>query len=104
VTAQIPDYARVFCDTWNANLRIGRAFDVIDLGAIRLAANLTQREMAENLGLASKSGRVSAAQMEARKDWLLSRLASYIAAAGGTAELIVRVNGQELSFTIVSDE
>ncbi len=40
-------------------------------------------------------------QLERRKDFLVSRLAAYVNAAGGTAELVVNVNGQELRFNLV---
>ncbi|WPH57857.1 hypothetical protein [Mycobacterium phage WXIN] len=40
-------------------------------------------------------------QMERRPDFLVSRLAAYINAAGGTADLIVNVNGKTIKFRVV---
>lgn len=73
---------------------------MIDPKAVRIAAGLTQKELAQRLGLSERSGRVTVAQIEARADWTVSGLAAYIKAAGGNAELIVSVNGEELRFDL----
>ena len=73
---------------------------MIDIIAIREAAGRSRQEIADELGFSERSGRVSVAQMEGREDWLVSRLAAYIHASGGTAELIVKVNGRELRFRV----
>lgn len=73
---------------------------MIDLQAIRNAAGITQRELAERQGFTETSGRVSVAQLEARDDWLVSRIAAYLKACDATAELVVTVNGHELRFDV----
>lgn len=65
----------------------------MDIRQIRAAAGLTLQEMADALGM---SGRQGVSEIERRDDWLVSTLASYIRAAGGTAELVVWVNGSRL--------
>lgn len=70
---------------------------MIDLKTIRIAADLTQAEMAERLGLTAQT---TVSQIERRDDWKLSTLAAYINAAGGTAALVVTVNGDEMRFPL----
>lgn len=72
----------------------------LDLKAIRAAAGLSQPEIAARIGYSPRSGRFSVIEMEGREDWLLSSIAAYIKGAGGSAELVVNVNGQELRFEI----
>jgi DNA-binding XRE family transcriptional regulator len=57
----------------------------IGLAMIRQAANLTQTELAETLGV----GQAAVAKIERRQDLLLSTLRAYLAAAGGRARLVV---------------
>jgi DNA-binding XRE family transcriptional regulator len=57
----------------------------IGLAMIRQAANLTQTELAEALGV----GQAAVAKIERRQDLLLSTLRAYLAAAGGHARLVV---------------
>lgn len=71
----------------------------MNLKSIRQAAELSQATLAERMGMSS-NGQRTVSQIEAREDWLLSSVASYIRAAGGTAELTVTVNGDELRFKI----
>lgn len=73
---------------------------VIDLKAIREAAGLSRTELAEWLGLSSRTGRITVSQIEGRDDWLLSSLAAYFKACGATAELVVTVAGEEFTFSI----
>lgn len=73
---------------------------MIDPKAIRVAAGLTQKELAERLGFSERSGRVTVAQIESRSDWSVSGLIAFINAAGGSAELVVTVNGEELNFNL----
>ena len=71
---------------------------------IREAAGLSRRELAELMGFSPANGRISVQQLEQRPDWHLSTLARYIAALGGTAEIVVLVptdeGVQELSFKL----
>lgn len=73
---------------------------MIDLRAIRDAAGLTPTELAAEMGFSPRSGRVTVAQIEGRDDWLLSTLAAYMRATGASAELVVKVAGEEFRFTI----
>jgi DNA-binding XRE family transcriptional regulator len=57
----------------------------IGLAMIRQAANLTQTELAEALGV----GQAAVAKIERRQDLLLSTLRADLAAAGGHARLVV---------------
>lgn len=74
---------------------------MIDLKAMRAAAGLSRQEVADELGFSERSGAISVAQMEGRDDWLVSRLTAYIEALGGTAELVVNVNGKRLRFNLL---
>lgn len=73
---------------------------MINLRAIRGASGITQACIAKGMGMSANSGRVTVAQIEAREDWLLSTISSYVRANGGTATLYVNVNGQELEFEV----
>lgn len=76
--------------------------DHVSLERIREAAGMTPYELAESWGY--RGGREIAStvrQMERRPDFLVSRLAAFIDAAGGSAELVVKVNGQILKFNVV---
>lgn len=72
----------------------------LNLSTVRETVGISRSELAERLGLSPASGRVTVAQMEQREDWLLSRIGAYVAALGGTAELVVRVAGEELRFDV----
>lgn len=91
---RFPVSVRVFADPSNR-----KASTMIDLRAIRAAAGMSQAALAEQMGMSS-TGQRTVSQIEARDDWLLSSLAAYIRAAGGTAELVVTVGDDELRFTI----
>lgn len=69
----------------------------LDLRTIREAAGLTTPQQAEGMGLASYN---TVGQIERRKDWLISTVADYVAAAGGTATLTVEINGRTLEFEL----
>lgn len=68
----------------------------MNLAMVRKAAELTQVDLAELLG----KGQAAVSKVENQNDLLLSTLASYIHAAGATAELVVTVAGQELRFDL----
>ena len=61
---------------------------------------MTQKEVAAESGMTERSGRVTVAQIEARTDWLVSSLSSYLGAVGAVGELVVTVNDQELRFSL----
>jgi transcriptional regulator with XRE-family HTH domain len=69
---------------------------MIELAAIRRAAGLTQVELAANLGL----GQAQVSKVERQDDMLISTLASYLAALGATAEIVVLVGGQTITFDL----
>jgi transcriptional regulator with XRE-family HTH domain len=69
---------------------------VINFPAIRKAAGRTQAQVSDALGMSQ--GGVS--RMERQSDWLLSTLTDYLEALDADAELIVRVNGQEITVTL----
>ena len=60
---------------------------VVDPRALRLAAGVTQAELAERLGW--EQPRVS--RFERQKDWRLVTLAAYLEALGVHAELVLRL-------------
>jgi len=64
---------------------------VIDLAAVRHAAQVTQVQLAERLGITQ--GQVSRTERQA--DVLLSTLVAYLRALGVEAELILTVPGGE---------
>ena len=60
---------------------------MVDPRALRLAAGVTQSELAERLGW--EQARVS--RFERQTDWKLSTLADYLEALGVEAELVLRL-------------
>ena len=82
--------ARVEMDEADRTHRLG-------LAAIRKAAEMTQTELAEKLGV--RQAAVSA--MEGRKDMLLSTLAGYLAAAGATGiRVVLNLNGEQIEYEL----
>lgn len=70
------------------------------LAAIRRAADLTQVELANQMGVAQSE----ISRIENRHDMLLSTLTSYLAAAGEHPRVVVTVHGQvvELDLTVLA--
>lgn len=60
---------------------------MVDPRALRLAAGITQAELADRLGW--EQARVS--RFERQSDWKLSTLAEYLAALGVQAKLVLRL-------------
>lgn len=69
---------------------------MIDLAAIRQAAGLTQVELAANLGV----GQAQISKVERQADMLISTLASYLAALGVDAKLVVEVGEQTVTYDL----
>ena len=69
---------------------------MIDLAAIRRAAGLTQTELAANLGV----GQAQISKVERQADMLISTLASYLAALGADAKLVVEVGEQTVTYNL----
>ncbi len=69
----------------------------MSLAAIRKAADLTQVELADRMGI--KQSAVSG--MESRPDILLSTLSNYLRAAGATdARVVVTIGGRDVEYPL----
>jgi DNA-binding XRE family transcriptional regulator len=71
---------------------------VMNLALIRNAADMTQKELAENLGV----GQAAVSKVERQHDLLLSTLASYLRAAGAHARIVVTVGNQSIEYDLSS--
>jgi transcriptional regulator with XRE-family HTH domain len=71
---------------------------VIDLAAIRRAAGLTQTELAANLGV----GQAQVSKIERQDDMLISTLASYLAALGVQASIVVEMAEQTVTYDLTA--
>ena len=60
------------------------------LQKLRKALGKSQAEVAREMGISQPS----VAQMEKRRDWMLSTLSSYVEALGGRLRLVVELPGQ----------
>jgi predicted transcriptional regulator len=69
---------------------------MIDLAGIRRSVGLTQVELAVSLGV--KQAQVS--KIERQDDMLISTLASYLAALGVAAQIVVEVGEQTVTFDL----
>ena len=69
---------------------------MIDLAGIRRAAGLTQIELAANLGV----GQAQISKVERQADMLISTLASYLAALGVDAKIVVEVGEQTVKYDL----
>ena len=67
---------------------------MIDLAAIRRATGLTQTQLAANLGV----GQAQISKVERQDDMLISTLASYLAALGVDAKIVVEVGEQTVTY------
>lgn len=68
----------------------------INLALIRSAAQLTQTELAERLGV----GHAAASKLERKPDLLLSTLVSYLQAANAQARIVVSVFARQIALRI----
>jgi transcriptional regulator with XRE-family HTH domain len=73
---------------------------VIDLAAIRRATGLTQTELAAILGV----GQAQVSKVERQDDMLLSTMASYLAALGVAAQIVVKVHEQTVTYDLFRKE
>jgi transcriptional regulator with XRE-family HTH domain len=71
---------------------------VIDLAAIRRATGLTQTELAANLSV----GQAQISKVERQGDMLISTLASYLAALGVDAQILVEVGEQTVTYNLTA--
>lgn len=75
--------------------QMDRIYDM-SLSVIRTAADMTQLELARNLGV----GQAAVSKVERQHDFLLSTLANYVQAAGAQARIIVTVGDQEIEYNL----
>jgi len=68
------------------------------LAAIRRAADLTQVDLATQMGVAQSE----ISRIENRHDMLLSTLTSYLASAGDNPRVVVTVNGHDIELDLSS--
>ena len=68
------------------------------LMAIRRAADLTQVELANQMGVAQSE----ISRIEKRHDMLLSTLTNYLSAAGEHPRVVVTVNGQDVELDLTT--
>ena len=71
---------------------------MIDLANIRRATGLTQIELAANLGV----GQAQISKIERQADMLISTLASYLAALGVDAKIVVEVGEQTVTYNLTA--
>jgi transcriptional regulator with XRE-family HTH domain len=71
---------------------------VINLASIRRATGLTQTELAANLGV----GQAQISKIERQADMLISTLASYLAALGVDAKIVVEVGEQTVAYDLTA--
>ena len=71
---------------------------MLDLAAIRHAAGLTQTQLAANLGV----GQAHVSKIERQADMLISTLASYLAALGVDAKIVVEIGGQTVTYDLTA--
>jgi transcriptional regulator with XRE-family HTH domain len=71
---------------------------VIDLAAIRRVTGLTQIQLAANLGV----GQAQISKIERQADMLITTLASYLAALGVDAKIVVAVGEQTVTYDLTS--
>ncbi len=69
---------------------------MIDLAAIRRATGFTQVELAANLGV----GQAQISKIERQSDMLLSTLASYLAAVGVGARIVIEVGEKTVTYDL----
>lgn len=68
------------------------------LAAIRRAADLTQVDLANQMGVAQSE----ISRIEKRHDMLLSTLTSYLTAAGGNPRVVVTVGGRDIELDLTA--
>ncbi len=71
---------------------------MFNLAAIRRAIGLTQTELAANLGV----GQAQISKIERQSDMLISTLASYLAALGVDAQIVVEVGEQTVMYNLAA--
>ena len=71
---------------------------MLDLAAMRRAAGLTQTELAVALGV----GQAQVSKIERQDDMLISTLASYLAALGVEAKLVVEMGDQLVTYDLTA--
>jgi transcriptional regulator with XRE-family HTH domain len=73
---------------------------MIDLASIRRTAGLTQVELAANLGV----GQAQVSKIERQADMLISTLASYLAALGVDAKIVIETTEGTVTYDLTTGE
>lgn len=82
-----------------ANMQAADRAHAMGLAALRKAAELTQSELAQTIGVSQ----AAVAKTEQREDLLLSTLSAYIEALGGQAHIVVTFeNGEEIDVDLAA--
>jgi transcriptional regulator with XRE-family HTH domain len=71
---------------------------MLDLASIRHATGLTQIELAANLGV----GQAQISKIERQADMLISTLASYLAALGVDAKIVIDVGEETVTYDLTA--
>jgi transcriptional regulator with XRE-family HTH domain len=71
---------------------------MIDLVAIRRTTGLTQVQLAANLGV----GQAQVSKIERQADMLISTLASYLAALGVDAKIVIDVGEETVTYDLTA--
>jgi DNA-binding transcriptional regulator YiaG len=79
-----------------ARMHVADRAHAMGLAALRKAAELTQTELAQTLGVSQ----AAVAKTEQREDLLLSTLNAYIEALGGQAHIVISFNGEEVDLDL----
>lgn len=90
-----PDRAKRVATIRDGMRQMDRIYEM-NLSVIRTAADMTQLELARNLGV----GQAAVSKVERQHDFLLSTLANYVQAAGAQARIIVTVGDQEIEYDL----
>jgi len=69
---------------------------VIDLASIRRSTRTTQVQLAAHLGV----GQAQVSKIERQADMLISTLASYLAALGVEAKIVVEIGDQPVTYDL----
>jgi DNA-binding transcriptional regulator YiaG len=93
----IPGVSRAADDVYAEMAEADRLY-AVGLAGIRKAAELTQVDLAQQMGVAQSV----VSRIERQHDMLLSTLTGYLSAAGSHPRVVVTVNGQDVVLELTS--